>query len=83
MYDNVQKLEAAQRSPHHPKGLPVLERIFDNQVLVHARQIVRMVTSHPAIMPTPQHQEYPLIHGAPNTPTTWVPLGIARARWVD
>jgi ectoine hydroxylase-related dioxygenase (phytanoyl-CoA dioxygenase family) len=75
MYDDVQKLESMHRLPHHPKLLTFFERLFDEQVLVHARHIVRMVTSHPAIVPTPIHQDYPFIQGTSGTWTAWIPLG--------
>ena len=34
-----------------------------------------MVTPHHAIVPTPIHQDYPLIQGAVNTWTCWIPVG--------
>jgi ectoine hydroxylase-related dioxygenase (phytanoyl-CoA dioxygenase family) len=75
MYDDVQKLESMHRLPHHPTILACFERIFGTQVLVHPRHIVRMITSHPAMVPTPQHQDYPLIQGTVATWTAWIPLG--------
>jgi ectoine hydroxylase-related dioxygenase (phytanoyl-CoA dioxygenase family) len=75
MYDDVQKLESMHRLPHHPKLLAFFERLFDKQVLVHARHIARMITSHPAMVPTPAHQDFPLIQGTSGTWTAWFPLG--------
>jgi hypothetical protein len=75
MYDGVQKLESMHRLPHHPQLLAFFERLFDTQVLVHPRHIVRMITSHPAMVPTPMHQDYPLIQGTSRTWTAWMPLG--------
>ncbi len=75
MYDAVQKLESVHRLPHHPTLLAFFERLFDKQVLVHARHIARMITSHPAMVPTPLHQDYPFIQGTSGTWTGWIPLG--------
>jgi hypothetical protein len=75
MYDDVQKREAMHRLPHHPKLVALFERVFDRPVLVHARHIVRMVTSHPAMVPTPLHQDYPHVQGTSETWTAWFPLG--------
>jgi len=75
IYNEVQKLESVHRLPHHAKILSFFERLFDRQVLVHPRHIARMVTLHPAMVPTPQHQDYPLIQGTSATWTAWIPLG--------
>jgi hypothetical protein len=75
MYEDVQKLERVHRLPHHPHLLAVFERLFDTPVLVHPRHIIRMITSHPAMVPTPMHQDYPLIQGTSGTWTAWFPLG--------
>ncbi len=73
-YEDVQRLEAFHRLPHHPNLLKLYEGIFGEPVLVHARHIARMVTPHPAMEPTPQHQDFPLIQGTSNTWTCWFPL---------
>jgi len=52
-----------------------LEMIFGKEVLVHARHIARMITGHRAMVPTPPHQDFPLIQGTSNTWTAWIPLG--------
>jgi hypothetical protein len=74
-YDDVQKLESVHRLPHHPNLLALYRTIFGRKVLVHARHIIRMITPHPAVFPTPQHQDFPLIQGTPNTWTCWFPVG--------
>lgn len=75
MYDEVQKLESMHRFPHHPAILAFFRTLFDRPVVVHPRHIVRMITSHPAMFPTPQHQDFPLIQGTSGTWTTWIPMG--------
>jgi hypothetical protein len=74
-YDDVQRLESVHRLPHHPALLELYRTLFGGPVLVHARHIIRMITSHPAVFPTPQHQDYPLIQGTSNTWTCWFPVG--------
>jgi ectoine hydroxylase-related dioxygenase (phytanoyl-CoA dioxygenase family) len=74
-YHDVQKLESVHRLPHHPRLLALYRTLFGGEVLVHARHIIRMITPHPAVFPTPQHQDFPLIQGASNTWTCWFPVG--------
>ena len=74
-YDAVQKLESVHRLPHHPKLLALYKTLFDDEVLVHARHIVRMITPHPAVFPTPPHQDFPLVQGTQHTWTCWFPIG--------
>lgn len=75
IYDDVQKRLCTHKLPHHPKLLQVFETLFGSEVLVHPRHIVRMITAHPAISPTPAHQDHPLIQGTPKTWTCWFPVG--------
>lgn len=74
-YDAVQKLESVHRLPHHPNLLALYKTLFNDEVLVHARHIVRMITPHPSVFPTPPHQDFPLIQGTQNTWTCWIPIG--------
>ena len=74
-YDDVQKLEAFHRLPHHARLLALYRTLFGKEVLVHARHIARMITSHPSVFPTPPHQDFPLIQGTSNTWTCWIPIG--------
>jgi ectoine hydroxylase-related dioxygenase (phytanoyl-CoA dioxygenase family) len=73
-YDQVQKLESFHRLPHHPRLLSVFEALFGEPVMVHPRHIARMITPHRAMVPTPPHQDFPLIQGTTNTWTCWIPL---------
>jgi len=74
-YDDAQRLEALHAFPHHPNLLALYRRLFDREVLVHPRHIARMITGHRAMIPTPPHQDFPLIQGTTNTWTCWIPLG--------
>ena len=74
-YDDVQRLEAFHRLPHHPALLALYRLLFDGEVLVHPRHIARLITAHPSVFPTPPHQDFPLIQGTPNTWTCWIPVG--------
>lgn len=74
-YDDVQKLESVHRLPHHPNLIALYRTLFDDDVLVHARHIVRMISAHPSVFPTPPHQDFPLIQGTSNTWTCWIPIG--------
>ncbi len=74
-YDAVQKLESVHRLPHHPALLALYQMLFGREPLVHPRHIVRLPTPHPAMTPTPPHQDFPLIQGTANTWTCWIPVG--------
>jgi hypothetical protein len=74
-YHTVQKLESFHRLPHHPRLIALYETLFNSEVLVHSRHILRLVTPHPAMVPTPRHQDFPLIRGTSQFWTCWFPLG--------
>jgi len=74
-YKDAQKVESMHRLPHHPNLIRLYETLFQDRVLVHARHIARMITSHRIMVPTPPHQDFPLIQGTSNTWTAWIPLG--------
>jgi ectoine hydroxylase-related dioxygenase (phytanoyl-CoA dioxygenase family) len=74
-YDDIQKLESFHRLPHHPRLVSLFQTLFGREVLVHPRHIARLVTPHPAMVPTPLHQDFPLIQGTTDTWTCWLPIG--------
>ena len=74
-YNEVQRLELFHRLPHHPKLLELFGVLFGRAAFVHPRHIARMVTPHRSMVPTPIHQDFPLIQGSQNTWTCWFPLG--------
>lgn len=74
-YKEAQKIEMVHRFPHHPNLLELYQMLFSEDVLVHPRHIIRMVTGHRSMVPTPPHQDFPLIQGTPKTWTCWIPLG--------
>lgn len=74
-YHAVQKLPSFHELPHHPALLALYRGLFGEEVFVHPRHIARMITAHPVMHPTPQHQDFPLVQGSANTWTCWFPLG--------
>lgn len=74
-YNDVQRLELFHRLPHHPKLLELFGTLFGRTPFVHPRHIARMATPHRSMVPTPIHQDFPLIQGSQNTWTCWLPLG--------
>jgi len=74
-YRDVQKLPSFHRFPHHPRLLALYRSLFGGEVLVHPRNIARMILPHPDNFPTPQHQDFPHIQGTANTWTCWIPMG--------
>ena len=75
IYHAVQKLELFHTIPHHPKFLALYRTLFGGEVLPHPRNIMRMITSHPSVAPTPPHQDFIYIQGTKETWTSWFPLG--------
>ncbi len=74
-YHLTQKIESLHALPHHPNLLSLYRTLFGTDVLVHPRHIARMITSHHSIVPTPPHQDFPLIQGTADTWTAWIPIG--------
>ena len=74
-YVAVQQVQSMHRLPHHPALLDLYSRLFGEEVFVHPRHIIRVMTSHRELHPTPPHQDFPLVQGSQNTWTCWSPLG--------
>ncbi len=74
MYDEVQKLEAFHALAHEPALLGVLRRLFGEDVLVHPRNIARVMFPQNNEFTTPAHQDFVHIQGTEETYTAWFPL---------
>ncbi|QYM78459.1 phytanoyl-CoA dioxygenase family protein [Horticoccus luteus] len=74
-YRDVQHLESFHRFPHHRALLALYRTLFQEDVLVHARTVARMLIPHRSNFPTPPHQDFPFVQGATSTMTCWIPLG--------
>lgn len=75
LYVRIQQLPSIHALPHHPALLDLYAQLIGDPVFVHPRHIVRSMTPHPAIHPTPAHQDFPHIQGTHRTWTCWFPLG--------
>ena len=74
-YLDVYRLEAFHRLAHHPAILALFETVFGEPVLVHPRNIARLMAPHREAVPTPAHQDYIHVQGAKATYTCWIPVG--------
>jgi ectoine hydroxylase-related dioxygenase (phytanoyl-CoA dioxygenase family) len=74
VYDPLQKSRVFHALAHHPALMGVMERLFGEAALVHPRNIARITFPDAAFFTTPAHQDFPLIQGAPETYTAWMPL---------
>ena len=74
VYAKVQKLESFHSLAHEPELLDVLQKLFGEEVLVHARNIARMMFPQNNIHATPPHQDHIHIQGTAETYTAWIPL---------
>lgn len=75
VYDEVQRLECFHALAHHPCLLELFGALFGETVLVHPRNIARLIFPQNTLHTTPAHQDYIHIQGTEETWTAWVPLG--------
>ena len=75
IYFELQQLPELHRLPHNPTLLKLYRDLFGEDVFVHPRHIMRAMTPHDAMTPTPPHQDYPLVQGSQATWTCWFPVG--------
>lgn len=75
IYFELQRVPALHRLPHHPSLLRLYRTLFGAEIFVHPRHILRAMTPHPAMFPTPPHQDFPLVQGSADTWTCWAPIG--------
>jgi ectoine hydroxylase-related dioxygenase (phytanoyl-CoA dioxygenase family) len=75
VYNKVMKLETFHSLAHDPALLAMFSALLDEQPLVHARNITRIIFPQNTKFTTPAHQDYVHIQGTPETWTAWIPLG--------
>jgi hypothetical protein len=75
VYDRVMHGEAFHTLAHDPGLLSVLQRLFAEEPLPHARNIARIIFPQNTLHTTPAHQDYLHIQGTEETYTAWIPLG--------
>ncbi|MDA0711328.1 MAG: phytanoyl-CoA dioxygenase family protein [bacterium] len=74
-YCAVQKLQAFHALALHPRLIRPLEILFDEPVLPHSRNILRLLFPRSARYSTPPHQDNFYIGGSEETWTAWFALG--------
>ena len=74
-YGDVQCLESFHRLAHNPRLVAMLGQLFDENVLVHALKIARLMIPAKGNAPTPAHQDHIFIQGTKTVYTCWMPLG--------
>jgi ectoine hydroxylase-related dioxygenase (phytanoyl-CoA dioxygenase family) len=74
-YDDIQRLEAFHALAHQPPLLEALEALFGEPVLVHPRNIARVMFPQNNRFTTPAHQDFVHVQGTENTWTAWIPVG--------
>jgi hypothetical protein len=75
VYDDVQCLESFHSLAHDAALLAVLRTLFGEDVLVHPRNIARIMFPNNNRFTTPPHQDFIHIQGSTRTYTAWMPLG--------
>jgi ectoine hydroxylase-related dioxygenase (phytanoyl-CoA dioxygenase family) len=75
VYDQVMKLESFHALAHDPAMLAMYRELLGEAVLVHPRNIARIIFPRNTKFTTPAHQDYIHIQGTPETFTSWIPLG--------
>ena len=74
-YCDIQKCNAFHALALHPRLIRPLEILFNEPVLPHSRNILRLLFPHSERYSTPPHQDNFYIGGSENTWTAWFPLG--------
>lgn len=74
-YDEIQCLESFHVLAHQPPLLAALRELFGEEVLVHPRNIARVMFPQNNLFTTPAHQDFVHIQGTEDTWTSWIPLG--------
>lgn len=67
-------LRSVNALAHHPALIAVLQRIFQDQVFVHPRLIMRNMFPQKAAYTTPAHQDHPLVQGPKDHYAAWIPF---------
>jgi ectoine hydroxylase-related dioxygenase (phytanoyl-CoA dioxygenase family) len=75
VYTEIQKLESFHALAHQPGILDAVRTIVQDDVLVHPRNIARVIFPQNIDFTTPAHQDFIHIKGAADTYTCWFPLG--------
>jgi hypothetical protein len=74
-YQDAQRLQAFHALAHHPRLIALYEALFGSAVLVHPRNIARLMLPRAGTAATPPHQDYIHIQGTKNVRTCWIPIG--------
>jgi ectoine hydroxylase-related dioxygenase (phytanoyl-CoA dioxygenase family) len=75
VYTKVQHLESFHALAHDPGIVEVVRLVVQDEVLVHPRNIARIIFPEITTYTTPAHQDFIHIKGTPETYTCWFPLG--------
>ena len=75
LYRAVQRLERFHALAHYPKLLDVYRILFEEEVLVHPRHIMRLMFPMQGVAPTDPHQDFIYIDGTQSSWTSWIPIG--------
>ena len=75
IYHEVQQLESFHALAHQQAILDLVGAIVQDRVLVHPRNIARIIFPQNTAHTTPAHQDYIHIKGTAETYTCWFPLG--------
>ena len=75
VYKQVMQLEDFHAFAHQPRLIAMLDALFGEITLVHARNIARIIFPQATQFTTPAHQDYLHIQGTEQTWTSWIPLG--------
>jgi ectoine hydroxylase-related dioxygenase (phytanoyl-CoA dioxygenase family) len=74
VYYEIMKLEEFHALAHHPALLDLYRKLFGEEVLVHARNIARIIFPDNTKFTTPSHQDWVHIQGTQETYSAWIPL---------
>jgi hypothetical protein len=75
VYGEIQKLESFHNLAQQQGILDLVRTIVQDDVLVHPRNIARLIFPENTTFTTPAHQDFIHIRGTAETYTCWFPLG--------
>ena len=75
VYKQVMQLEDFHAFAHQSRLIAMLDALFGEPTLVHARNIARIIFPRATEFTTPAHQDFLHIQGTEQTWTSWIPLG--------
>ncbi len=74
LHTAILSLEEFHRVPFDKSAIELIERLLDDEVIVHPRRMARVVVPSTRWRTVPVHQDYTYVGGSVNFLSAWIPL---------